>query len=85
MTPHEDVIATRQTLDAFQKAVRKFLSELEERHKPLQRLHLFGGLPVSAAVTLGQSLKAADLRPTIVLYDPTSVFRAPSGPGGEFV
>lgn len=69
MTPHEDVIATRQTLDAFQKTVRKFFSELEERHKPLQRLHVFGGLPVSAAVTLGQSLKAADLRPTIVLYD----------------
>jgi len=37
----------------------------------LQRLHIFGALPVSAAVTLGRSLKAADLRPSLVLYDLT--------------
>lgn len=69
--PHEDVIATPQTLVGFEEAVRRFFSRLEEIHKPLQRLHVFGGLPVSAAVTLGRSLKAADLRPSLVLYDLT--------------
>jgi SMODS-associated and fused to various effectors sensor domain len=68
-TPHEDIIATPQTVVAFEGTVRRFFSGLEENHKPLQRLHVFGGLPVAAAVTLGRSLKAADLRPSVVLYD----------------
>ena len=68
-TPHEDIIATPRSLGAFQSVVRRFFSRLEETYKPLEHLHVFGALPVSAAVTLGQSLKASDLRPTVVLYD----------------
>lgn len=68
---HEDIIATPQTLSSLEKTVRRFFSGLEATNKPLRRLHVFGALPVSAAVTLGRSLKAADLRPKVVLYDLT--------------
>lgn len=68
---HEDVIATPECLAAFRTSVRRFFSALEESNKPLQRLHVFGGMPLSAAVAFGQCLKASELRPSIVLYDPT--------------
>ena len=68
---HEDIIDSAACLASFERAIRRFFSSLEATHKHLKRLHIFGGLPVSAAVTLGRSLKAADLRPTVVLYDLT--------------
>ncbi len=68
---HEDIIANRACLESFQATVRRFFSGLES-NKKIRRLHLFGGMPVSAAVTLGRSLKARDLRPSVVLYDLTS-------------
>lgn len=69
---HEDVIATTEVLNRFETTVRKFMSGLETTRKPLQRLHIFGAMPVSAAVTFGRCMKARDLRPAIVLYDLTS-------------
>ena len=68
---HEDIIVTRACLASFQATVRRFFSRLES-NKTIRRLHVFGGMPVSAAVAFGQSLKARDLRPTVVLYDLTS-------------
>jgi hypothetical protein len=66
---HEDIISSPTSLTTFQKTMRRFFSSLEENRKILKSVHLFGGMPVSAAVTLGQSLKAEDLRPQLVLYD----------------
>jgi hypothetical protein len=68
---HEDVIANRESLARFEQVVRQFFSGLEVTHRQVRRLHVFGALPVSAAVTLGRSLKARDLRPAVVLYDLT--------------
>ncbi len=70
---HEDVIASPASLKAFERTVRTFFSDLESTNKPLKRLHVFGALPVSAAVVLGKSLKARDLRPALVLYDRTDI------------
>jgi SMODS-associated and fused to various effectors sensor domain len=67
---HEDIIASAGTLDALRGCFRRFFSDLEASHKHLDRLHIFGGMPVSAGVTLGQCLRARDLRPVVVLYDP---------------
>jgi len=68
---HEDVIASPDSLALLRDCLRRFFSDLESTHKQLQRLHVFGGLPVSAGVSLGQCLKARNLRPAIVLYDLT--------------
>lgn len=68
---HEDVIATPESLKKFEAAIRRFFSDLESTNKRMERLHVFGALPISAAVTFGRSLKARDLRPEIVLYDRT--------------
>jgi hypothetical protein len=65
----EDVIASRESLAAFESAVRQFFTDLESTHKRLARLHVFGPIPISAAVTLGRVLKAPDLRPSVVTYD----------------
>jgi hypothetical protein len=71
VTSHEDIIANPASLDALRQRLRLFFSELEASHKHLERLHIVGGMPVSAAVSLGQCLRARDLRPAVVLYDPT--------------
>lgn len=68
---HEDVIASPDSLAFLRDCLRRFFSDLESTHKQLQRLHVFGGLPASAGVSLGQCLKARNLRPAIVLYDLT--------------
>jgi SMODS-associated and fused to various effectors sensor domain len=68
----EDVIGSRESLAAFESAVRHFFTHLESTHKHLTRLHVFGPIPVSAAVTLGRVLKAPDLRPSVVTYDWTT-------------
>ena len=65
----EDVIASAEDLASFERAVREFITGLEATHKTMRRLHVFGSLPVSAAVTLGRVLKARDLRPAVVTYD----------------
>ena len=66
---HEDVIASPEVLKRFESTTRKFMSGLETTRKSLVRLHVFGALPVSAAVTFGRCMKARDLRPAVVLYD----------------
>lgn len=67
----EDVISSPQDLARFEATVRAFFTGLETSHKGMQRLHVFGPLPLSAAITFGRVLKARDLRPGVVLYDRT--------------
>lgn len=67
----EDVIGSRETLSAFESVVRRFFTDLEATHKHLAKVHLFGAVPLSAAVVLGRVLKAPDLRPRVVTYDRT--------------
>lgn len=70
-TAAEDIIASPSDLAGFEACVRAFFTALEATNKPMRRLHVFGPLPLAAAVTLGRLLKAADLRPALVLYDKT--------------
>ncbi|MBY8851253.1 hypothetical protein K7G98_24090, partial [Saccharothrix sp. MB29] len=58
-------------LARFEATVRQFFTGLERTHKHFKRIHLVGAMPVSPAVTLGQVLKSASLRPTVVTYDRT--------------
>lgn len=67
----EDLINSRDVLAAFESTVRQFFTDLEATRKHLARLHLFGAIPLSAAVTLGRVLKAPDLRPRVITYDRT--------------
>ena len=67
----EDIISSPEDLARFEAAVRAFFTGLEASHKGMQRLHVFGPLPLSAAITFGRVLKARDLRPGVVLYDRT--------------
>ncbi|MFV9454769.1 SAVED domain-containing protein [Rhodococcus sp. NM-2] len=68
---HEGVIDHPETLVEFEKEVRKFFSMLEADHGEATTVHVFGGLPISAGVTFGRSLKARALRPVVALYDRT--------------
>jgi hypothetical protein len=67
----EDVMGSAGDLARFEACVRAFFTGLESTHKTVKRLHVFGPLPVSAAITFGRVLKAPALRPTVVLYDRT--------------
>ena len=69
--PAEDLFAHPAVLNRFEVALRGFFTGLESSHKGLKRVHLFGAIPISPAVTLGRILKSTGLRPTLVTYDRT--------------
>lgn len=62
------IIDSKATLANFQIALRNFFGELERRHKNIIRLHLFGALPMSAAIALGR-VRDPIIQPAIVTYD----------------
>ncbi len=65
----EDVVSSRHTLANFEACVRGVFDAIEAQSKHARGVHLFGGLPVAAAVSLGRALKAPDLRAPVTLYD----------------
>lgn len=67
--PAEDVIAGPKVLAKFVESVRAFFTGLEATHKHVTHLHLFGALPLAAAIELGRALKSEGLRPVVVTYD----------------
>lgn len=69
--PAEDVIGHPDVLKRFDQTVREFFTGLEATHKEVKKLHVFGALPLSAALSLGRVLKSSGLRPTLVAYDRT--------------
>jgi hypothetical protein len=70
--PAEDIFSHSGVLERFTAAVRRYFTALEATHKHLDRLHVFGAMPLSAAIAFGRILKSTDLRPTILTYDRTS-------------
>jgi len=66
--PGTDTIATRASLDAFMASVRAALSAVEARNKHVRRLHVFGALPLSAAVALGRA-HDPHVHPELIIYD----------------
>ncbi|MES2210158.1 MAG: SAVED domain-containing protein [Chloroflexota bacterium] len=67
VTPGPDIMSSRQTLLAFEDAVRALFADLEATAKGLRRLHVFGALPLSAAVGLGRA-HDAHIRPALAIY-----------------
>ncbi|MBT3152734.1 SAVED domain-containing protein [Streptomyces sp. CHD11] len=67
-TPSGGIIDSRATLENLRVTFRKFFGELEKRHKNIVRLHLFGALPISAAIALGR-VRDPVIQPSIVTYD----------------
>lgn len=68
--PGVDAIASRVSLRAFEAAVRGLFASFEEGGKTIRRLHLFGALPISAAVVLGRA-HDRHVHPALALYDRT--------------
>lgn len=68
--PGTDTIATRASLEAFTASVRAALSAIEARNKHLRRLHVFGALPLSAAVALGRA-HDPHVHPELIIHDRT--------------
>lgn len=62
------IIDSKATLATFQATLRKFFGELERRYKNIVRLHLFGALPISAAIALGR-VRDPIIQPSIFTYD----------------
>lgn len=62
------VIDSKATLENFRLSLRDFFGELELKHKNISRLHLFGALPISAAIALGR-VREPTVQPSIVTYD----------------
>lgn len=69
-TPSVDLISSPKALDAFARSVRTLLSELEVTNKQMAALHIFGALPVSAAIALGRA-RDPHVHPPFVIYDRT--------------
>jgi hypothetical protein len=67
----EDVIGHPDVLRRFDQSARDLFTGLEATHKEVKKLHVFGALPLSAALSLGRVLKSSGLRPTLVTYDRT--------------
>lgn len=68
----EDLFSAPEVLSRFMNEVRQFFTSFESTHKYVERLHIFGAMPLSAAIRFGMVLKAPELRPKIVVYDRTS-------------
>ncbi len=68
--PGVDAIASRASLRAFEKTVRDLFASFEEGGKTIRVLHVFGALPISAAVVLGRA-HDRHVHPTLALYDRT--------------
>jgi hypothetical protein len=67
----EDVFRSPADLAAFVETVRAFFTGLESTHKGIKKLHVFGALPLSSALSFGLCLKSVGLRPVVALYDRT--------------
>ncbi len=67
-TPHRDILRSRQSLENFTSCYHMFLSSLEVSHKAADKIHLFGAMPVTAAVMCGRGLMR-DAHPTLLVYD----------------
>ncbi len=65
--PSSDVFNSAETLAAFESTCRQLFASIEARHSHIQRLHIFGALPVSAAVSLGR-VHNPDIHPKLMTY-----------------
>lgn len=65
--PSSDVIGSVEALVLFETTCRQLFASVEKRHPHVRRLHLFGALPVSAAVVLGRVLNP-DVHPKLMTY-----------------
>lgn len=67
-TPFGGIINSKASLENLRVTYRRFFGELEKHHKNIIRLHLFGALPISAAIALGR-VRDPVIQPSIVTYD----------------
>lgn len=65
-----DALSSRASLRVFEVTIRDLLASLEEDGKVIRRLHVFGALPVSAAVALGRA-HDRHVHPALAIYDRT--------------
>lgn len=61
----------------FENLFRKFLGQLEQTNKQIQRLNLFLAEPVSVAVTIGRVINL-DVAPSLTLYEIVDQKRVPT-------
>ena len=62
-----DVLNSPETLASFETTCRQLLATIEARHSHIRRLHVFGALPVAAAVMLGR-VHNPDVHPNLMTY-----------------
>lgn len=65
--PSPDTLRSRDSLDAFCKAIRDVNADLDAQKDTLRRLHVFGALPPAAAVEFGR-LHDSHIHPALVLH-----------------
>jgi len=75
--PYTDTIRNQASLKNFENLFRKFLGQLEQTNKQIQRLHLFLAVPVSVAVTIGRVVNL-DVSPNLTLYEIVDQKRIPT-------
>lgn len=62
-----DVLASRSSLTAFEREVRALFASFEAPAKTVRRLHVFGAIPLSAAIALGRAHHPG-VHPRLVVY-----------------
>lgn len=67
VSPAPDIMSSREALRSFENALRGMFADLEASAKGLRRLHVFGALPLSAAVALGR-VHDPHIRPALAIY-----------------
>ena len=68
VTPNPNLFRSRATLDAFVRAFQDLLAELEQVDKNMDGIHLFGAVPITAALACGRTVMR-HVHPPVSVYD----------------
>lgn len=68
VTPNPNLFRSRATLDAFAREFQDLLAELEQTDKNIDGIHLFGAVPITAALACGRTVMR-HVYPPVSVYD----------------
>ena len=68
VTPNPNLFRSRATLDAFARTFQDLLAELGQTDKNVDGIHLFGAVPITAALACGRTVMR-HVHPPVRVYD----------------
>ncbi len=66
--PNPGIFRNKQSLQNFEECYRQFLSQTERDHRACGEIHVFGAIPVTAALVTGRAIMRS-AQPPLVIHD----------------